>query len=96
MADETARRQRRPSGPQGDAETTDPGAEATTPAPAPDAPQEPAPGRAGAAAKLREAEHHLVNIQVNAPNPELSRVRTLIQEALSQLASSESSEDSGG
>lgn len=87
MADETARRQRRPSGPQGDAETTDPGAGATTPAPAPDAPEEATAGPGGAAAdKLREAEHLLVNIQVSAPNPELNQVRTLIGAALEELA----------
>lgn len=87
MADETARRQRRPSGPQGDAETTDPGAGSTTPDPAPDDSGEGTAAQGGAAAdKLREAEHLLVNIQVSAPNPELNRVRNLIGAALAELA----------
>lgn len=87
MADETARRQRRPSGPQGDAETPDPGAGATTPAPAPDSPEEGTAAQGGAAAEhLRKAEHLLVNIQVSAPNPDLNQVRTLIGAALAELA----------
>ncbi|HEY2309474.1 MAG TPA: hypothetical protein VGI05_26650 [Streptosporangiaceae bacterium] len=48
MAEDPPRRQRRPSGPQGDAETTDPGAGSTTPEPAPASPGEAA-GGSGAA-----------------------------------------------